>query len=272
MAGSVDALAEWVCPIHFDELDSTQKYVERECASFDQGKLTVVSADFQNAGRGTGERTWCATQGQSALMTFYFTFPSSCSNDFVNRNAPNVTQVLASCAVNVLTATAMQTCASGVASCRFGVKWPNDVVVNDHKIGGVLARALFSAGRLDRIIAGIGVNINTSQADLDEIKRPVWPATSLQVVTGRTHDVGAFRRDLSLAFAGALQTFFVSGFASFRESLGAMDVFVGRSVTFRIHETAIEGTYLGTNEEGHILLRTEGGVQAYPSGEIICCP
>merc|ERR1712187_1091731 len=99
---------------------------EREHAKFDQTKLTVVSADFQTAGRGTKDRRWHGVRAQSILSTFYFRFPSECSSPFVNQNAPNVTKVLAASAVEVL-----RRVAPGL---HFGVKWPNDVVVNGHKI------------------------------------------------------------------------------------------------------------------------------------------
>jgi len=270
---SASWLAEWIDHRHFDEIDSTQDYVEREHASFDQTKLTVVSANFQTAGRGTRDRAWHATQAQSALMTFFFCFPSECSDSFVNRNAPNVTQILAVSAVDTLRAAVF--CQEGLA---FGVKWPNDVMVNGKKIGGILARAEMSPGlRLDKIMVGVGVNVNTPQAELDEIERPVWPATSLHAVTGdeTIYDVEAFRNKLTFNFAAALRNFFVEGFGGFRERVNSLDVQVGKKVFFRVSsECVIEGTFMGVNDSGHILLRRDSGkdagaVSTYPSGEIV---
>jgi len=267
-------LNEWLSHRHFVEVDSTQSYVEREHKSFDQSRLTVVSADFQTAGRGTRERTWHADRGMSALMTFFFRFPQECDNAFVNRNAPNVTQVVAVSAVDVLRETVLD-----LDDVSFGIKWPNDIVANGMKLGGILARAEPSPGpRLDAIIVGIGVNMNTPQVVLDTIERPVWPATSLRALAGdrdeTTFDVEAFRSRLALKFAANLRRFFVDGFAAFRERVNASEVHIGRTVLFRVSQAeTFEGTYLGVDENGHILLALEGAeVKAFPAGEIVPRP
>jgi len=262
-------LSDWVVHNHFPELDSTQSYVEREQASLDPKKLTVISADFQTAGRGTRDRQWHSGEAQSALMTFYFRFPEECSKEFINRNVPNVTQVLAVSAVDVLRRTARNQ--DGLC---FNVKWPNDIIVNDRKIAGILARAEASPGsRLDRITVGIGVNLNAPQADLDLIERPVFPATSLRAISGceTVFDVGAFRQELAVSFAAALRRFFIEGFAGFLEQLNALDVYLNRRICFQVNQNnTFDATYLGINESGHVSLRLDDGkVQAFPSGEVL---
>ncbi|CAE7746941.1 birA, partial [Symbiodinium pilosum] len=212
------------------EIDSTQSFVEREHESFNQEKLTAVSADFQSKGRGTGGRSWHATKAQSVMVSFFFRFPSEQTNDFVNTNAPNVTKVLAVAAVDTL-----HWATDGAQN--FGIKWPNDVVVEGCKIGGILARAVPFRGRLDGIIVGIGININTSRADLDAIARPVWPATSLLALSGREFDVAAIRRRLLGAFALELKRFFIDGFAGLRDRVNRLDVLLGSEVWFRVHES-----------------------------------
>jgi len=266
-------IAEWVDHRHFEELDSTQSYVEREYESFDQGKLTVVSADFQTAGRGTGERSWLATPKRSVLVSFFFRFPSECSTEFVNRCAPNATKVLALSAVNTLRWAAEGGLDVDGRALEFGIKWPNDVVANGRKIGGILARAVPSGMRLDAVILGIGVNINTPQADLAAIDRPVWPATSLHALFGGTRefDVKAVRDRMVGTFATELRSYFRGGFPAFRDRINSLDVLMGTQVRFRLHsENIIEAEFAGVDDDGLILLRLESGeVKAFPSGEIV---
>ncbi|CAE7034938.1 unnamed protein product [Symbiodinium natans] len=261
-------LDEWVDHRHFEEIDSTQSFIEREHEKFNQDKLTAVSADFQTAGRGTGGRSWHATKAQSVMVSFFLRFPGEQTDDFVNSNAPNVTKVLAVAAVDTL-----QWATDGAQT--FGIKWPNDVVVGGCKIGGILARAVPFRGRLDGIIVGIGLNVNTSRADLDAIARPVWPATSLWALCGRDFDVAAIRRRLVGTFAIELRRFFITGFAGLRDRVNGLDVLLGTEVWFRVHES--EGpfhcVFEGIQEDGLILLRLDSGeVKAFPSGEIVPKP
>lgn len=265
-------LADWIVHQHFVELDSTQSFVEKEHMSFAQDKLTVVSADFQTSGRGTGARQWLASRCRSVLMTFFFRFPQTCPNDFVNRNAASVTRVLSVAAIDTLQQVTQGHRDVDGNPLTFGVKWPNDIVVSDRKIGGILARAVPFNGRLEGIILGIGINVNTPSCDLSEIERPVWPAISLHVATGgqQTFDVPVLRQRLALAFAAELEDFFREGFIAFRDRVNRLEVLMGKTVLFRVHETRkVEGIFEGVDETGLIQLRVDGSIHTFPSGEII---
>lgn len=269
-----DTLPDWVDHRHFEEIDSTQTYVEREHGSFHPHKLTAVSADFQTNGRGTRERQWQASPGSSVLITFFFRFPAECSTAFVNRNAPNVTKVLAVSTVEALRWAVAEGSGAQSRGVDLGLKWPNDVVAGGRKIAGVLARAVPSpGGRLDGIIVGVGVNVNTPEEDLARIERPVWPATSLRLATGATQafDVPALRRRLIGTFAAELRAFFAGGFQAFRDHINNLEVLMGTKVRFRINDNEeVSGTFLGVDDDGLIVLRLAAGeTRAFPSGEII---
>jgi len=268
-------LPEWVDFRHFEEIDSTQSFVEREHEKFDQGKLTAISADFQTAGRGTRDRRWEASRGLSVLMSFFFRFPAERPTSFVNQNVPNVTKVLSVAAIEALRGAAVGHRDAQGRELDFGIKWPNDIVVNHKKIGGILARAVPSPGaRLDGVIVGVGVNVNTPLEDLAQIDRPVWPATSLRAETGQVYDVAAIRRGLLAYFAGELPLFFDLGFAAFRKQVNELEVLMGARVRFRVHDNdEVDGTFAGVDDLGHILLRLPSGEErSYPAGEIIPSP
>lgn len=96
------AFSECFNLVHFDEIDSTQKWAHREFDSLPKDKLTVISADYQTAGVGKGDRKWQAAAGKSVLVTFVFHFPEQCDNAFTAKNAKNVTHILALSAIKVL--------------------------------------------------------------------------------------------------------------------------------------------------------------------------
>ncbi|MBP8180388.1 MAG: biotin--[acetyl-CoA-carboxylase] ligase [Acidimicrobiia bacterium] len=131
----------------FDELDSTNRYLVEE-ASLGATEGTVAVARHQTAGRGRRERTWLAEPDSSLLMSV-----------LVRPNLPPN---------RYFSITAALALAGCDASEKFGVtptiKWPNDLLVGEHKLAGVLAQA-FDAGGESTIVAGIGLNLRPLPSD-----------------------------------------------------------------------------------------------------------
>merc|ERR1711957_1137552 len=95
--------------------------------------------------------------------------------------------------------------------------------------------------RIDGVIIGIGLNINSSAEELSKIDRPVWPATSLRAETDDAleYDLAGFRTRLISAFATRLRVFFTEGYPAFYEELNNMEVLMGKAVRFRVTEDII---------------------------------
>ena len=73
------------------------------------------------------------------------------------------------------------------------MKWPNDVLLSNKKVAGVLAELQMIGERVETLVLGIGVNINIGQEDLDQaLGETAWGATSLKEVLGREVDRVAF--------------------------------------------------------------------------------
>lgn len=131
----------------------------------------VVLADQQSAGRGRRGDAWLANPGQSILMSILL-------RDHAAANLETLTLQL-----GLVTALALEA-AAGV-DCR--IKWPNDVLLQDRKVAGVLVET--RAGSLpDRqhVVLGIGINITQSSGDFPAALRP--RATSLYHATGQLLD------------------------------------------------------------------------------------
>ena len=123
----------------------------------------LVAADEQTAGRGRLGRHWLAPAGTSLLCSL------------------QLRPVIASERLPELTGVAAHACAEAVAALTRlepELKFPNDVLVGGRKLAGVLAEA-----REERVVLGIGVNVNLTAEQLpQEVDRP---ATSVLVETGR---------------------------------------------------------------------------------------
>jgi BirA family biotin operon repressor/biotin-[acetyl-CoA-carboxylase] ligase len=123
---------------------------------------TIILADFQWAGKGRQGRTWVAPAGTSLLVSLVF------------RCALAPIDLTAVCAVSVAEAIDAMT---GLPA---RVKWPNDVMVGERKVCGILAEVVAAQGG-QAVVVGIGLNVN-----LDPISAGLPPtATSLSAELGR---------------------------------------------------------------------------------------
>ena len=159
----------------FDSLDSTNRYLLDE-ARRDAPEGLVAVADFQTAGRGRRGRGWVAPPGASLLVSVLLR-PA-----LAPEQTPLVTMA---CGVAMVDALAR------VAGFTPGLKWPNDVVVGDRKLVGILAERDGGA-----VIVGAGVNVEwrAFPAELAET------ATACNLEAGHSVD----RRELLAAFLAEL--------------------------------------------------------------------
>ncbi len=124
---------------------------------------TVVVADEQTAGRGRGSNRWASPPG----LGLYFSLllrPSA--------------SVIATPVLGVLGGVAAVHAVRRTAGLDAMLKWPNDVLVDDHKVGGVLADATNLPGGETAAVIGIGLNVDHTPADLPG-DTPI-PAASLR--------------------------------------------------------------------------------------------
>jgi len=152
-------------------VDSTQTEAVR-LAEAGAAEGTVVTASHQTSGRGRRGRRWVDAGGESLLMSIVLRPPVS-----PNR-APQLSLVGA-----VAVADALRACA-GV---RAAIRWPNDVMVGERKICGMLPEAATPRpGALGHVVLGIGLNVNQA-----EFPAPLCDlATSVRIETGRMTAIG----------------------------------------------------------------------------------
>lgn len=149
-------------------VDSTNR-VAREAAAAGAPEGTLVVAEQQSAGRGRRGRGWVAPYGSSLLLSLLLRPPRATPLGLL----PFVA------AVALAETVAAQT---GLA---LALKWPNDLLLDGLKVGGILAESEWAGGGPATVVVGVGVNVNTTAADLAALD---IPATSLAVALGRPVD------------------------------------------------------------------------------------
>ena len=145
--------------IHFDEIDSTNKYLKDNFETLEN--FTFVSTDYQSSGKGRENRVWLSKKFENLLFSILI-------KDKLLLKKFNV--------LSIGTATLIARFLELKGLKNVSVKWPNDVYVNDKKICGILLE-----GNVDKFLAiGVGLNVNQTLFDGDYRVNPTSMKTELK--------------------------------------------------------------------------------------------
>lgn len=232
---------------HFVEVDSTNR-VAADLARGGAGPDLVVVADHQTAGRGRRGRRWEAPPGTSLLVSVVLGPP-----------AGDGTVALATVACALAAADAV----GAVAGFEPALKWPNDLVVGDRKLAGVLAE-LVPTDRGPSVVVGLGLNMRSAPPGLPA------PAVTVEEVAGRP----IHGPTLLGAFVSALGAMAVDldgpGRAAVIEGYRRRCVTIGRAVRVELPGgTAIEGVAQGVDDDGRLLVATGPSAHRVDAGDVV---
>ncbi len=129
------------------------------------------------------------------------------------------------------------------------LKWPNDIMVGEFKLGGLLLENTSFGGNL---IAGMGMNILTRKEDFPRELRNT--ATSIFMETGRRHRAGSIAGCIVRRVEDEFDRFAREGWLPWQSSLSALDCLLGRHIRIRSGGKVFEGRSLGIGPEGALLV------------------
>lgn len=232
------------------ELASTNSTLLERARLGDASPCLLV-AERQTAGRGRLGREWLAGTGRS--LTFSLAWPADW-DDWAGL----------SLVVGLAIAQGLDPTGQHI-----GLKWPNDLwrKDEDRKLGGILIETTSMPDDPARRLAVIGVGLNIGPRAADD---------TAPLATGYAHvqewlpeaDAPSVLHWVALPLLKALNTFAQAGFAPFQSAFEARDVLAGRTV--RAGE--LEGTVLGVDTQGQLLVQTTSCIAAVNSGEVSVRP
>jgi BirA family transcriptional regulator, biotin operon repressor / biotin---[acetyl-CoA-carboxylase] ligase len=214
---------------------------------------TVITADSQTSGRGRMDRAWFSPPGAGIYLSVVLRPDASL------KGLPRLTLAAAVAAAEALEESA------GV---RADIKWPNDLLLNDKKVCGILTE-LHTGGEVNTlVIIGIGINVNTPAGSFPEDIAGI--ATSILAETGRRTSRADIIRSL-LGFLDRYYDMFLRGeFPAILEKWKSRSSMIGKRVTIDQAGALVTGTVMGIDGEGALILRDdEGRVQTLYSGEVL---
>jgi BirA family biotin operon repressor/biotin-[acetyl-CoA-carboxylase] ligase len=232
----------------FDELPSTNTWAMDHAAMLQHGD--VIWAVAQSAGRGRLDRTWLAAPGKCLTFSLVVAAP-----EFVPL-APNLGQLAAWAVRDTLLGL-------GVADIR--LKWPNDVMVGEAKVAGLLVEQVPEPVLY---VLGVGLNVNMTAADFAAAKLD-RPAASIREAVGHDCDPRAVLKELLANMAARLDQARHEGTGPLWEMWARHDWLRGRSIRVTGMGRQIEGGYQGVDRDGRLRIRgADGREQALWSGDV----
>jgi BirA family biotin operon repressor/biotin-[acetyl-CoA-carboxylase] ligase len=222
-------------------------------AERDAPAWTTIVAGHQEAGRGRLGRAWTAPPGSSLLVSVLLR-PAVEPSD-----APLLTL-----AAGLAAADACREACGVDPAC----KWPNDLVVGERKLAGILAEARVANGRLEHAVVGLGMNVLQAAEDFPPPLRDT--ATSVSAEGGRGDLPGLLAAYLRLIRAATVELTAPGGPQAMLARYGERCATIGRSVLVEVgHGPPVEGRAAGVGDRGELVVETGDRLLAVRFGEVV---
>ena len=237
----------------FAVLDSTNTYLMSQ-APPRPGRSRAALAEYQTAGKGRMGRRWQSPPSSGICLSLSYTF----------RRPEDATSCLTLAAGIGLAELLDESGVRGI-----GLKWPNDLVVRDAKLGGILTECRSGASHGVSVVVGVGINVDLSGALPDGA--PDSGSGPVIDLASCCDDLPS-RTDLSARLIERLfetmAEFDADGFARFHTAWPDYDWLRGRRIRVNTGACVETGLCEGIDSKGALLLRTAGGRTAISSGSI----
>lgn len=231
-------------------VDSTNEEIKRRAVRGAKSGLIIV-AESQSGGKGRLGRSWSSEVGEGIYFSFLLKpdMPPS-----------EISAITLSAGYAVCMALREYT---GLDA---KIKWPNDVLINNKKVCGILTEMAAQIDMVDYIVVGIGINVNHKSFP-EELS---GKATSVYIETGRDTDRNELLREV-IKRLDIIMAEFLTGMPESRKNhFKELCITLGRQVTTVHGGTEIKGTAVDVSCDGDLVIRDDSGKLVYiNSGEVV---
>lgn len=221
----------------------------------DDGRIHVLVADRQHAGRGRRGRQWLSWEGASLTFSTLWRFAPGAP-------APAGLSLVAGLAL----ARALEQL--GVHGVQ--LKWPNDVLVHGDKLAGILVELLPMRGRPPAAVIGIGLNLRLPADAV--VPDQAGVADLAGALGGEPPSRPALLAAILGEFHRLFETYAAAGFPALRGAWEQRNAFADLPVAVRGESATLYGTCIGVDDDGALLLRGEDGIQRVLAGDVSLRP
>lgn len=249
--------------IRLTTVDSTNTYLDNLAREgYPHG--TVVVADSQTAGRGRFSRRWFSPPGRNIYMSILV------------RSEKTKTELQEFAVLPMLAGIACARAIHSITGLPISLKWPNDVLLYEKKLGGILVESriehsstsstLLSAS----FIIGMGMNVNMRKDELPEDIKDI--ATSLFMVTGREFSRELLIEGILKEFFRLYEEFLLRGKGYIIGEWQSLSSTLGRMVRCILPDgRQVEGKAIAVDDNGYLLVERERAIEIIKAGDVFHC-
>jgi BirA family biotin operon repressor/biotin-[acetyl-CoA-carboxylase] ligase len=235
--------------LYFNTIESTNDYCKMHSENIQSG--TIILTDHQLKGRGRFDRNWFSPQGKGIYCSIYL--------------KPELSPFEISKITSIICASIIEVLHSYDIDAK--VKWPNDIYLNNKKIGGILTEMKGDMDRINYLIIGFGLNINQESYEFPEEIRTI--ATSLKTVYNKDFNREVILTDILNKFEHFYNNFGVNfDFAHPLEIIRNNSFVINKVVTLIKGKELIQGKVINIGENGELIIERDGKTESIFSGEI----
>lgn len=239
----------------FAAIESTNSYLIKDEAPR-QGGFRVAITDNQTAGRGRHGRTWRSPPGSGICLSVAYTFSDE------PRNLPALTLAIGIGLIDALQQLDIRDLA---------LKWPNDLVAMDGKLGGILTESRRLANDAIHVVTGVGLNVDLpEQFDVGAESGRAQRAADLAGLLAELPSANAIAACLINGLCTVFIDYEKEGFRAYADRWSECDWLRGRELTIDSPSLPVSGTAAGVDDDGALLVDDGGGtVHRVTSGTVI---
>jgi BirA family biotin operon repressor/biotin-[acetyl-CoA-carboxylase] ligase len=217
------------------------------------GRFRIAIADHQTSGRGRHSRRWISAPGSGLYLSMSYSFAR------MPEHLPALTL-----AIGVAVIASLQL--AGVE--EVSLKWPNDVVALDGKLGGILTEVQTRSGDGVTVVVGLGLNVHMrEQIDFGEESDWAHRAVDLNSIMDVLPERESLATTVIEHLYGSMVKFEAQGFM--KRDWRQHDWLLDREITVDMADKQITGTAAGVDNDGALLVDTRSGRQRVLSGSIV---
>ena len=235
--------------IYLEEIDSTNLYAKAKLDDLADG--TVIYAKRQTDGHGRLQRSWVDLGEGNLFLSFVLKPSTSFAGIF-----SNLTQYLSVVLCHILEEYEVTP----------QIKWPNDVLIDNKKIAGILAETVMQGNNFRGLVLGIGVNLNADLCSLSVIDKS---ASALNLETGKNIDINDFVNKLTCKFFENYDKFLNEGFECIKRDYLNYANFLDTEICIQVFNEKKTGRAESITDKGELVLRRNNEQLILTIGDIL---
>ena len=227
----------------YDTVDSTNT-IAHSLAEENHPEGTLVCAEAQRKGKGRQGRSWVSPKSKGTYFSLILRPRISLEM------APMITLLTAVCSCEAI---------RELSGLRALIRWPNDILVDNKKVCGILTEMSIQKNAVDFIILGIGINVNTSLSALPNASTSLREESNGHIRYSRIELIQKLLERLEREY----EYFKNKGPAHIFTKWSNLSALSGRHVKIRLAHKIIEGVVQGIDEKGALIVRLDNGFKQH---------